>query len=179
MNIFYLDHDPKICAAFHCDKHVVKMILEYAQILSTAHRLLDGVQVKITLKTKTKINYVMRNPEHEQLLYKVTHQNHPSTVWVRQSSQHYAWLYEMFVSLLEEYTHRYGKVHATAKLVDILKNPPKNLKDNGWVDVTPAMPDEYKSSTALQSYRSYYTQAKKELLSYKNREVPEWVLAGV
>ena len=42
MNIFYLHENPEICAEYHCDKHVVKMILETAQMLSTAHRIIDG-----------------------------------------------------------------------------------------------------------------------------------------
>ena len=45
MNLFYLHDNPKDCANMHVDKHCVKMILEYAQLLSTAHRVLDGNQV--------------------------------------------------------------------------------------------------------------------------------------
>ena len=44
MNIFYLHNDPKVCAELHVDKHVVKMIVEYAQLLSTAKRMTDGIK---------------------------------------------------------------------------------------------------------------------------------------
>ena len=42
MNIFYLHEDPIQNIKWHVDKHVVKMATEYAQLLSTAHRFLDG-----------------------------------------------------------------------------------------------------------------------------------------
>ena len=95
MNIFYLHNDPQVCAAYHCDKHVVKMILEYAQLLSTAHHELDGV------------------PSIE--CYKKTHVNHPSAVWARQSKRHYRWLYRLLSHTCREYTKRYRKIHATER----------------------------------------------------------------
>ena len=99
MNIFYLDRDPQIAAQMMCDKHVVKMILESAQMLSTAHRVLDGDE------------YADKNG-----LYKKAHVNHPSSEWVRCSYQQYKWLYDHMVALMEEYTYRYGKHHATERL---------------------------------------------------------------
>jgi len=85
MNIFYLDKDPRICAENHCDKHCVKMILEYAQLLSTAHRVLDG-------------DPNQELPDGRQdVLYKATHVNHPSAVWVRQNEANYKWLYKMWI----------------------------------------------------------------------------------
>ena len=89
MNIFYLHNDPQVCAAYHCDKHVVKMILEYAQLLSTAHHELDGV------------------PSIE--CYKKTHVNHPCTKWVRESLQNYRWLMRLITGLNDEYRKRYNK----------------------------------------------------------------------
>ena len=94
MNIFYLHRDPRVAARYHNDKHVVKMILESAQMLSTAHRELDG-----------NLNETM---------YRPTHKNHPSTVWVRESSSKlHDGCIDLFISLCDEYTHRYGKVHLT------------------------------------------------------------------
>ena len=94
MNIFYLDRDPKIAAQMMCDKHVVKMILESAQMLSTAHRVLDGDE------------YADKNG-----LYKKAHVNHPSSIWVRCSYQQYKWLYDHMVALMEEYTYRLSLIH--------------------------------------------------------------------
>ena len=84
MNIFYLHPNPQTAARMHCDKHCVKMILEYAQLLSTAHRVLDGDDA---------------NPN----LYKIAHKNHPSTIWTRSSKQHYKWLFRLFRKLNIEY----------------------------------------------------------------------------
>ena len=110
MNIFYLDRDPVIAAQMMCDKHVVKMILESAQMLSTAHRVLDGDE------------YADRRG-----LYKLAHKNHPSTIWVRSSLENYTWLYDHMVALMEEYTYRYGKHHATERLLAPLFKSPKNM----------------------------------------------------
>ena len=84
MNIFYLDRNPVIAAQMMCDKHVVKMILESAQMLSTAHRVLDG-----------------DDRANETGLYKMAHKNHPSTIWVRASSENYRWLWKHFDALFQ------------------------------------------------------------------------------
>jgi hypothetical protein len=104
MNIFYLDRDPKIAAQMHCDKHCIKMILESAQMLSTAHRVIDGDDYA-----------------NERGLYKMAHKNHPSTIWVRSSDEHYNWMYSLMLSQMEEYTYRYDKHHATERLIEPLR----------------------------------------------------------
>lgn len=160
MNIFFLDMDPKLCAQQHCDKHVVKMILESAQLLSNAHHMLDGDQV---IKP----------------IYKLTHKNHPSAVWVRKSKSHYLWLWSLLRELCEEYTHRYEKIHKVERegLLYVLADAPKNIPNIGWqTDPTPAMPDEYKVESAIQSYRNYYKGAKKSFATWKNRAAPGWFL---
>ena len=101
MNIFYLDHDVTKCAEMHNDKHVVKMILEYAQLLSTAHRVLDGTLIDGYSKTGRKQKRYVLSGNLDSILYASTHINHPSAVWVRQSDKNYSWLFEMFESLLE------------------------------------------------------------------------------
>ena len=175
MNIFYLHPNPKECAKLHNDKHVVKMILEYAQLLSTAHRILDGtLSTGISDTGRKQTRYVLPN-EREHILYRSTHGNHPSAVWVRQSEENYEWLYRMFCELLEEYTYRYGKVHATARLLEPLKYPPKNIPKRPFTEPTPAMPDEFKvSGNSVRSYINYYVGAKQHLASWKKREKPEW-----
>lgn len=160
MNIFYLDNDPVTCAQQHCDKHVVKMILESAQLLSNAHHMLDGEQV---IKP----------------IYKLTHKNHPSAIWVRQSKSHYLWLWCLLRELCKEYTFRYDKIHKVERehLLNTLSDPPSNISDEGWLsDPTPAMPDEYKVESAVQSYRNYYKGAKKAFATWKIRQAPSWFL---
>lgn len=152
MNIFFVDVDPQACAESHLDKHVIKMILEYAQILSTAHRVLDS--------------------SDDPVLYKATHVNHPSTKWARASKAHYAWLFGLFEACCAEYTRRYGKVHATQRrLLDVLRSPPKNLAHHGWTNPPCAMPDEFKTGNCVASYRSYYA-SKARIASWKSPATP-------
>jgi hypothetical protein len=174
MNIFYLDSNVVKCAEMHNDKHVVKMILEYAQLLSTAHRVLDGSQYIDDSSGRKIKRWELSESGMETILYKATHINHPSAVWARQSNNNYNWLYCMFLSLLKEYTYRYGKQHACSKLIDPLQNPPRSIPVSYFTQPTPAMPDEYKVPDSVQSYRNYYIGAKKRMAKWKNRPIPEW-----
>lgn len=159
MNIFYLDKNPKLAAKYHCDKHVVKMILETAQLLCTAHRLLDGDE---------------NQPEY---VYKATHKNHPSAVWARTNIENYNWLYQLFLELNEEYTYRYGKTHLSyKKLNDYLMHPPNNITKGAFFPPPQCMPDKYKSMDTVLAYKQYYVGDKSKLLQYK-KEFPLWILA--
>lgn len=177
MNIFYLDNNPRTCAEMHVDKHCVKMILEYAQLLSTAHRVLDGT-LSITLSNsgRKRQTYTIAD-SRDGILYTATHINHPSAIWVRQSEQNYRWLFTLFCELLDEYTYRYGKVHACDRLVTTLGRPPKNIDmDKKFTQPTPAMPDHYKvAGDSVQSYKNYYLGDKQRMFVWKNRPQPEWI----
>lgn len=189
MNIFYLDHDVKKCAEMHNDKHVVKMILEYAQLLSTAHRILDGIVEPGLSKTGRKKTVYRLPDERDSVLYGATHVHHPSAIWVRQSKQNYVWLMQMWCCLLQEYTYRYGKQHACSKLVSPLSEIPHNLPDKPFTEPTPAMPDDVKilkeihtdryTIDSLLSYRNYYIKNKTHLANWKNRPVPSWYLENI
>ena len=176
MNIFYLDHDPHTCAVMHNNKHVVKMILEYAQLLSTAHRVLDGVLVDTYSKTGRKQKRYVLNSNLDSVLYASTHINHPSAIWVRQRESHYCWLFGLWIELMNEYTYRYGKVHASARLIGYLNSPPTNIEfGGGFNQPTPAMPDKYKvPGDSIQSYKNYYNGDKQHLANWKNRIQPLW-----
>ncbi len=182
MNIFHLDKILKLCAHYHCDKHVVKMILEYAQMLSTAHRMLDCIDI---IKEESKNNmmvkrFVLHDKNLDFLLYKASHINHPCNIWVRESAGNYNYLYELFVYLNEEFTYRYGSIHSTfTKLNDYLKFLPKNiLLDNqtNYFAIPLCMPDEYKEKSYIESYRNFYIYGKSQKfnLTWKKRDVPEW-----
>jgi hypothetical protein len=176
MNIFYLDRDTKKCAEMHVDKHCVKMILEYAQLLSTAHRVLDGNLGTRLSKSGRKQQYYILADKREQVLYSATHVNHPSAIWVRQSDKNYSWLFDMFESLLEEYTYRYGKTHACEKLVWALEVRPNNIPRGNFTEPTPAMPDHYKvDGDSIQSYKNYYLGDKTRMFAWKNRQTPTWI----
>lgn len=183
MNIFALDTDPRKAAEYHVDKHVVKMILELCQILSTAHRVLDGWQiVKLSNKgRRLKAWSLKQDPERDNLLYSATHVNHPSCVYARSTSFAYEWTYSLLVELCKEYTYRYGKIHKCQEigLVDALSRMPDLIKiDESVVYPTPAMPDEFKNSDVITAYRNYYRGAKQRMASWSgkinSRPTPEW-----
>lgn len=181
MNIFYLDRDPKTCAEMHCDKHVVKMIIEYAQLMSTAHRVLDGEEYYDLTANGRKIKrWRMNDSKYENGLMKASHIHHPSNVWVRQSRQNYMWLNQMWNYLLLEYTHRYGKRHACADRMEVLYAWPENIPDVPFTPPTPAMPDDCKiTNNSLASYHKYYIEKKVRFARWTNREIPLWFQNGI
>lgn len=175
MNIFYLDENPVLAAKFHCDKHVVKMIVESAQMLSTAHRVLDGEIYIEKSKSNRSIKRWKLNSELEDKLYKATHVNHPSNVWTRSSVWNYQWLYSLFVNLLEEYTHRYGKHHKCEELIESLKLLPVNIPLTSQTHIPLAMPHQCMIGSGVESYRHYYQTCKQDILVYTNRDKPFWL----
>ena len=181
MNIFYLDSNPKVCAEMHCDKHVVKMIIEYAQLMSTAHRILDGKEyIDKTANGRNIKRWRMEDEIINSGLMKASHINHPSNVWLRQSKQNYVWLLKMWLHLLAEYTHRYGKRHACEKYIDYVYRIPKNIPNASFTDPTPAMPDECKiPGNSIASYHKYYLEKKIRFAKWTKRERPKWFVEGI
>ena len=157
MNIFYLHPIAKICALYHCDKNVCKMVIETAQLLATAHH------------------------EHNSpVTYKPTHKNHPSAVWARESRLHYQFLVDLGMALCNEYTKRYNKTHSCEKLYyGELRFPPDTLIKSGWVNPPQCMPDEYKNDDTVTAYRQYYRH-KKNVITMKWHQdhayAPEWMV---
>jgi len=183
MNIFYLDKNPQVCAQYHVDKHTTKMVLEYAQLLSTAHRVLDGVLTTGLSQSGRKRQLYILNDDLDKILYSATHVNHPSAIWCRESAANYMWLAELLEECCKEYTYRYGKVHKVeaSGLMQTLKNNfPKNISDKPFTEPTPAMPDDVKvPGDSIKSYHNYYLRNKGHLWSWKgkinSREVPNWL----
>ena len=140
MNIFYLSQKKEKAAQVQYNKHVVKMILETAQLLCTAHHEL-GTSIEIP--------------------YKATHKNHPSAIWVRDSAENYMWAYEHMLALGAEYTKRYGKTHLTIlKCRDVLYTFPKSISNKPFAQPPQCMPDEYKSECSVDAYWNYYENEK-------------------
>lgn len=156
MNIFYLSHDVKQCAEWHVDKHVVKMIMEYAQLLSTAHHVLDGSNAIAGLLKKT-------------------HENHPCAKWARESSGNYEWLYSMFCAVLDEKVYRYTKPHMYENLREPLSNLPKNIHIGNFTNPPAAVGEAIKYEDIIETYKSYYRIEKTHLHAWKKRERPEWL----
>jgi hypothetical protein len=153
MNIFFLDRDPKLAAKYHCDQHVVKMAIEYAQLLSTA----------LVLTGSTTNEYV----------YKATHSNHPCALWARSSFEHWKWLWLLGHHVGNEYTKRYGKIHKSTRVLRNLPVP-NNIADFGWHDPPQAMPDEYKDDDTVKAYRDYYLCDKSRFCRWNHSSTPYW-----
>jgi hypothetical protein len=155
------------------------MILEYAQLLSTAHRVLDGKQY-IDSSSGRKIKRWSLDDSREPALYKATHINHPSAVWVRQSKANYDWLYVMWRELIREYKYRYYKTHACEKLIKPLTRVPYSIFDTAFTPPPPAMPDHCKvQNDSIASYRKYYIVEKSRFATWKERLIPEWYIEGL
>ena len=154
MNIFFLDFDTKKCAEYHCDKHVVKMILETAQLLCGSHWIAGS-----------------------EAPYKLSHKNHPCSIWVRESLSNYLYLCDLGLELCKEYTYRYGRRHKSQDIIEwCLTNKP-NIHDVDFTCPPLAMGDEYKiGNDIIESYRNYYIKAKKDFALWKNRPIPDWFI---
>jgi len=154
MNIFYLDKCPHKAAELQYNKHVVKMILESAQMLCTAH-------------------HVYGNPD--DVPYKQAHLNHPSTVWCRQSIPNYMWLYKHMIALGDEYTKRYSKQHLSiTKCKEFLSIAPQRIdKYKSFTQPPQAMPDEYKDECSIQAYWNYYIGEKHVVANLKTEKLYE------
>jgi len=151
MNIFYLHSDPKVAASYFYDKHKVKMILECAQMLCTAHIALGN----------------------ENVPYKKSHLNHPSSVWVRANNENYQWLYNHMLALGEEYTKRYKRTHLTiTKCKDILAVAPLNIPTGSFSEPPQCMPDEYKvDNDSVSAYWNYYEQDKYKIANKNEQKI--------
>lgn len=158
MNIFRLDDNVERCAEYQCNTHLVKMIVEHSQLMSTAHHVLGS---RVDPST----------------IYKKTHVNHPSAVWARESKANYIWLWKLTRAMLTEYTYRYERIHAVESggLINRLKKLPF-LPDVGPTPQRLAMPERYHTSNPVVSYRNYYVNEKSHLFAWKKRPMPSWLI---
>lgn len=154
MNIFVLHINPRTAAQHHADKHVGKMLIESAQMLSTAHHIVSPLTTPADA-------------------YKPTHANHPCSIWARTDAKNYLWLYELADALAEEYEKRYGKTHATAYVLECLSEPPVGLPSKTLTPFAQAMPDQYKHKDAVMAYRAFYMHEKRSFATWKTQP-PYW-----
>lgn len=156
MNIFVLDENPVLAAQYHCDKHVVKMITESAQLLCSTYYYTD---------------------EGKDVPYSLSHKNHPCSIWARESKENWLWLLSLGLCLYEEYRFRYGdRQHSAGKvLLWCYENQP-TLKSKGITQRPLCMPDKYKfGRSAVLCYRRYYIGDKRKLFEWTKRDVPYWI----
>ncbi len=153
MNIFILDEDIVLCARYHVDKHVVKMILETTQLLNNA--------------------YIKHNANLKPI-YRETHKSHPCSLWASETSSNFEWLVALGMELCKEYSYRYGKVHKCQDILSYFSDRGFNLPVGGLTKFVQCMPGQYHSDNAVISYRNYYKFEKHLLAKWTKREVPIW-----
>jgi len=156
MNIFYIHEDPVIAAQMLADDHIRKMQIESAQMCCTAHWETGN-----------------------EAPYKRAHKNHPSTIWVRQSVQHYKWLVKHGLEICKEFELRYGKRHATQNVLEWCEKNIPNISNNAFKEPPLCMPDEFKVGGTIESYRNFYVNDKIKIkgLDWKKipNKKPEWI----
>lgn len=153
MNIFVLDRCPIKAAQYQCDRHVVKMVLETAQLLCTAF---------------------------DQAPYKKTHVNHPCAVWTRQAHDNYTWLLHHGIGLADEYSRRYSKTHKSLETILWCDAHRCEIKfpEYGMTPFAQAMPDKYRDTDPVVAYRNYYINNKAGIAKWKHGNTPDWFKAS-
>ena len=164
VNLFILSNSHTEIAEFMFDKHIPKIILEAVQLLSTAKHILDPTD---------EIN--------NKKIYKLTHKNHPSSIWCRTSKANYEWLCQLGLELCYEYTFRYGKIHKCEPIILELSQNIPPIPDKGFTTPAQAMPDIYKDKNdPIEAYRAYYFFDKNYIHSWKgkvnSRNIPDWII---
>lgn len=180
MNIFVLNTHPVYAAQEQCDKHVVKMVLESGQMLSTAHRMLDGTLYNELSANGRKVKRYRLDDDREQVLYKAVHFNHPCNVWTRECSANYKWHYAHFKALATEFYYRFGKEHQTwIDLGRVLEDPPDSIYNSERL--TPfklamgVAPECINEKDPVGSYQSFYiTKQQRFEMKWTKRMVPSW-----
>lgn len=178
MNAFILSSDPIEAAQMLDDKRALKLVLEEAQILSTAHRVLDGFPVNEFGKDENRVvvRYHLKDLYLDKVLCKSAYPNHPLNLWARESSENYLWIYKYFCTLLNEFKFRYKHPHSFEKYIDILNKLPKNIPIKEQTPFAQCMPEKYKNIDAVIAYRNYFIGEKLSTAKWnKGREKPEWL----
>jgi hypothetical protein len=156
VNIYVLDTDIDACARFHCDRHVVKMVLESAQMLCTV-LFEQGVDAP----------------------YRPTHRRHPCTLWAGRSLSNWLWLRELGLALNREFRYRFEKDrdHASTIVIRGLPRPP--IPDLGLTEFAQAMPEKYRvPGSAVRAYRAFYVAEKGHFARWTRRPEPGWFVRG-
>lgn len=182
MNIFILHEDPKEAAIMHCERHILKMIIEHTQMLAASYYHTIGISRKKEIaENQEKVSQLFKgfprkDEDGNDKPYAITHVNHPCTVWTRESLTNFNWLLDCTKYMCEEFTYRYGGKHSVEFIIDWMYENPPNLKDIGLTEFAQAMPDVYKSDSATEAYRKYYAYKTTYMkVNWKLEErIPNW-----
>lgn len=182
MNLFVLSLDADENAEMHCDQHVVKMILEGAQLLSTAvvvhQALCENVGRSLTRDEIKRIHMYWDSMDALKP-YKPTHVNHPLTIWTRTSKKNFMFVKSYVHALHNEYQRRYAKMHKSAMVADSLEPPSTMPEGNLPVQPVLCMPEEYKTEgDPVRSYRTFYKEEKMKFAKYAYTPMPSWLVSS-
>lgn len=149
MNLFVLDENPVTAANYLCDKHIVKMQLECAQLLCA-------------------VSWMNKVPAP----YKLTHKNHPVLLWTAETLSNYNWVLEHGIAISKEYSRRYNKVHSCLEVLEWCKDSGGKPKEGKLTTFCQTMPDEYKRGNAVDAYRAYYIGEKLKFAKWNHSNIP-------
>lgn len=186
MNIFVLSFNTKDAAQQHCDKHVIKMILETTQLLYMCWCICGNNDWRTKLENELENNETLLNMQNnnQKVNFKTYkcgkgHLNHPCSKWVRESVDNYKWLCSLGLELCKEKMHRWpkNKQHTCLGHLEVLcKNIPDNIPKLEMTKFATAMPDKYKENCVVTSYKTYYNEDKQNLFKWTNRTTPCWII---
>tara|TARA_Y100000385_G_scaffold242970_1_gene260214 strand:- start:1266 stop:1823 length:558 start_codon:yes stop_codon:yes gene_type:complete len=183
MNIFVLDENIDLCARYHCDKHLVKMISEHNQMLGSIGWTSRGIWYKRDMDrdwiNQTFKGFPRSTEEGNPFPYGIGFKHHPCTRWTAHSKENYEWLCELTLEMCKEYTRRYGRIHAGEAILKWYNDNPPPFENSGFTKWVQAMPDECKRDNPIEGYRKYYLEHKRRFARWAHSETPQWWLESV
>ena len=177
MNIFILDTDPVLCAKYHCNKHLVKMITEHNQILGSIAYFARGVNKKSEITSafiEKTFKGFPRKVNGNILPYGIGYKNHPCTRWAAMSISNYQWLCTLNLYMCKEYTKRYGRKHAGEDITNWYASNQPKLPSLGLTTFAQAMPEDCKNDNTVEAYRTYYIKHKAGFAKWPADSLPNW-----
>ncbi len=191
MNIFVLHTLPMLAAHYHCDEHVRKMVVESAQMLSTAHRVSkfifgEGERTSVINRKGNVVKQIilpeygehegMRMQDSQAPYYWVANEGHPCNLWTRYTGGNYRWLYDLYIALGNEYVNRFHKINAASNLRQALRRIPECVESTPKRTSFPqAMPAKYHHTNVVEAYREFYRKDKIRFATWNYTEVPFWM----
>jgi len=182
MNIFVLHEDPKIAAQMHCERHILKMIIEHTQMMAATYYHTIGIsRKKEILENQEKVStlfsgFPRKDENGNDKPYMISHINHPCTVWTRTSLSNFNWLLDCTKALCEEFTYRYKGKHSVEAIIDWMYTNPPKIEDIGLTPFAQAMPEFYRGKDPIEAYRKYYAFKTSYMkVNWKLEErIPTW-----
>jgi hypothetical protein len=182
MNIFILDRDPIRAAEYHCDKHANRMLTEACQILATVHyhtlmewqNITNSKELDAELVTDYFLDFPRSDINNMVEPYRLTHYNHPCSIWARASIDNYNWLCQLALNLAYTYTDRYSKTHVCEKIVWWFIETVPLVPDIRMTPFVQVVPEDCLNDDPVEAYRNCY-RYHKTFADWKYTARPHWI----